>query len=79
MNRQYESMTRVKVGVFMVRVWCSERRVVMGPRPDVVAVLKALPKGAGVDDISRALECFAPAAYEILKDGQGAIVYPDWS
>lgn len=49
----------------------------MGPREGVKRAL-SLPKDATVEEIARACEGLLPAAYEILRDGQGVVVYPDW-
>lgn len=78
MNPQYESMTRVKVGAYWVRVWMPTRGVEMGPDRRVQAALERLTAFASPQDIAKALECFNPAAYEITRNGQGCVVYPDW-
>lgn len=78
MNRQLETMTRVKVGPYWVRVWMPVRTFEMGPDKRVEAALKRLGAFAEPGEIVRALECFSPAAYEITRNGNGAVVYPDW-
>ena len=74
-NRVYESMTRLHIGFYVVRVWMSEAGVVMGPRKDV---MMALDHGMKLEEIVEALDRLNPAAFEIVKDGQGVVVYPDW-
>ena len=75
-NRVYESMTRVVVGDYVVRVWMPETGLALEPRQDVI---DALCSGMNFIEIAVALERLNPAAYEILKDGQGGVVYPDWA
>jgi len=53
----------------------SEVGVVMGPRKDV---MMALDHGMKLEEIVEALDQLNPAAFEIVKDGQGVVVYPDW-
>lgn len=78
-NRLYESMTRVRVGDFTVRVWVSEGGLYVGPNKVVKEKLEYLPARTmaevavvldGIDGVE---------AYEILdRDGNGVVVYPDW-
>jgi hypothetical protein len=79
MNRCYETMTRVVVGVYTVRVWTETMYQKFGPNEEVVNAMYLLhdvTPGSisavidGLDDIS---------AYEILdKDGNGSVTYPNW-
>ena len=69
-------MTRVEMGGYIVRVWMPERGVVMGPRE---AILIALGAAGTLEEIVSILDTFSPAAFEITKDGQGCVIYPDWS
>lgn len=80
-NRCYESMTRVKVGTYMVRVWKTEHSLFPGPDTLIEKTLKTFTdEYVALYKIANALDAFeAIAAYEILDaDGNGAIVYPDW-
>ena len=88
-NRVYESMTRVVMGQFTVRVWCIEKEISyegtfidyellkFGPRQEIMDAIAGLYTA---QDISEALDKFPRvSAYEILdRNGNGAIVYPDW-
>lgn len=76
-NRQYESMTRIIVDQWTVRVWFTEYELTHGPNYHVIAAVTSAPVGG----IAEALDKISGvAAYEILdKDGNGAVVYPDWS
>jgi len=89
-NRIYESMTRVRHYDCVVRVWCTETQIKLGPRPEIEAAIKAIEPFRRLDpshvgstwplDIAYALDAFPDVtAYEILDErGNGAIVYPDW-
>lgn len=85
-NRCYESMTRIKVGDYTVRVWMTETYLFNGPHPFIISALKtgalkALGKKLpAVHAIAKILDALNNvAAYEILdKNGNGCIVYPDW-
>lgn len=74
-NRVIESMTRLEVGGYVVRVWKEEGGLVLGPSKEVE---RALVNCTTTLEIVRALDRLNVAAYEILKDGQGVVVYPDW-
>ena len=79
-NRVYESMTRVEVGGFVVRVWMPETTFTMGPNQLVLEALKDLGAAAYPKEIVALLDAIKPAAFEILDgDGNGGLVYPDWS
>lgn len=77
MNRLYETMTRVKVGGYVVRVWRSSPQFSMGPDRQVLTALRLADSPVS---IVRVLDSMAGIeAYEILdKSGQGGITYPDW-
>lgn len=78
-NRQYESMTKVVKGDFVVRVWRTEQSFTTGDNADIKVAL------ALAEDDYRAISYILDdlpniAAYEILdKEGNGALVYPDWN
>lgn len=76
-HRVYESMTRVEVGGYVVRVWMDEVRPLMGPNRRVVWALDFF-KDPTVEDIIARLDALEPAAFEVLRGGQGLVVYPDW-
>lgn len=78
-NRIYESMTRVVVGRYTVRVWRTESSFVLGPNYEVLQRLKGLVD-MDREMISSTLDALSDiAAYEILDEqGHGSIVYPDW-
>lgn len=77
MNRQYESMTLVTVGRYTVRVWRTESDFTMGPSAGVLrAMRKARKDPAGI--VAALGRVKHVAAFEILKDGQGGLCYPDW-
>jgi len=40
--------------------------------------MMALDHGMKLEEIVEALDRLNPAAFEIVKDGQGVVVYPDW-
>jgi hypothetical protein len=84
-NRQYESMTRVPLTYWTVRVWCTEPCYRLGPSPEIAtAVLDAATKskytGDVPVDVALALDRIENvAAYEIVDlNGNGAVVYTDW-
>lgn len=84
-NRQVEFMSRFQIGGLTVRVWStSGQTVTMGPDPLVETAINDL--GAiSPTTVAKALDKLHAdtgmvAAYEILdKDGNGVVVYPDWS
>lgn len=78
-NRLYESMTRVLVGQFTVRVWRSLPAFGKGPDSDVLDALTLLPARTAkeIADVLDAIE--GVEAYEVLDaGGNGVVVYPDW-
>lgn len=87
-NRQYESMTRLKLGPYTIRVWRTEPQLAVGFNADIRRAIEWIePEGIGerpfdavACDVAEALDALPNiAAYEILdEDGDGAIVYPDW-
>jgi len=79
MNRQYESMTKVVKDHLIVRVWRTEQEFTTGNNSDIKAAI--VLANADPQSISEILDTFPNiAAYEILdKDGNGALVYPDWN
>lgn len=79
MNRLYETMTRVVVGAFIVRVWRCAACLSVGPDIEVKQALTEIPM-QDVATIAGVLDGFTGIeAYEILDgDGNGALVYPDW-
>lgn len=79
MNRQYESMTKVVRGDLVIRVWRTETKFTSGDNEDIKAAITLTP--SNYEAISEVLDTFPDiAAYEILdKDGNGALVYPDWN
>jgi hypothetical protein len=79
MNRQYESMTKVVKGDLVVRVWRTEKSFTGGENHYIKAALDRVDEDYHC--ISIALDNLPNiAAYEILdKDGNGALVYPDWN
>lgn len=80
MNRQYESMTKVVKGDLVVRVWRTEKSFTGGENHDIKAAINRVDVASKLG-ISIALDNLPNiAAYEILdKDGNGALVYPDWN
>lgn len=88
-NRQYETMTRLDVGVYKVRVWTTVDEISAGPDQRIIEALfehdwlddyTRRPAAPNVNSIAAVLEKLDRiAAYEILdQSGHGAIVYPDW-
>lgn len=81
-NRQYETMTRVQLRGYTVRVWTTVPEFTMGPDERVIAALSIPEQLRTVppQEIAATLDCLDNiAAYEILdKHGDGGIVYPDW-
>lgn len=93
-NRQYETMTRLEVGIYHVRVWTTVGHLVAGPDQRIIQAffehdwlvlprrrtVAAQPAPPDIASISAVLDKLDHiAAYEILdQDGHGAIVYPDW-
>jgi uncharacterized protein (DUF2141 family) len=79
MNRQYESMTKVVKGDLVVRVWRTETEFTSGNNYDIKqALVLASPNHNSISTVLDGLPNIA--AYEILdKDGNGALVYPDWN
>lgn len=79
MNRQYESMTKVVKGDLVVRVWRTEDKFTSGKNKDIQIAIALADTSYGA--ISESLDSLPNiAAYEILdKDGNGALVYPDWN
>lgn len=78
-NRLYESMTRVRVGDYVVRVWMGEGGLYAGPNKVVKERLEYLPAGsiAKIGEVIDGID--GVEAYEILdRDGNGVVVYPDW-
>jgi len=78
-NRQYESMTKVVKNNLTVRVWRTEQEFTTGNNSDIYAAI--VLANDDPQSISEILDTFTNvAAYEILdKDGNGALVYPDWN
>ena len=78
-SRIYESMTRVVVGDFVVRVWKSEPAPNIGPSEAVTNALQGLLPTYPYE-IREALEIIPDiAAYEILDaNGHGLVIYFDW-
>lgn len=83
-NRCYESMSRLKIGLLTIRLWCTEDGPNCGFIGDAQKRLAALSPRL-VDKTSAAemfevIEAEFPnaAAIEILCDGSGSLVYPDW-
>ena len=81
-NRIYESMTRVQLTEFTIRVWATETAAYPGPRMEIVeAIHRISPRGSFFRErIIETLDAFPDvSAYEILDaQGNGCIVYPDW-
>ena len=79
MNRQYESMTKVVKDRLIVRVWRTEQEFTTGNNSDIYSAV--VLANDDPQSISEILDTFPNiAAYEILdKDGNGALVYPDWN
>lgn len=80
-NRVYESMTRVQVGPYTVRVWRTEASLTSADNSDLREALRyANPYGAP-EEIVRIVEALPRiAAVEVLDhNGNGGILYPDWS
>lgn len=78
-NRIYESMTRVQLGEYTIRVWQIEKGTITnGPDRYITEALNVCPPSVLL--ISETLDQFPDvSAYEILDaNGNGAIVYPDW-
>ena len=80
-NRCYESMTRLRVCGYNVRVWRTEEKIGEVNNTDLHAYAIGL---IGVE-LARAdlLDAFASfrdvAAVEVTDDtGDGALIYPDW-
>lgn len=75
--RLYESMTRVEVEGFVVRVWRSEKVFTLGPSEGVLSALKTVTTP---EEIILVLDKLTGIeAYEILDHwGNGGLVYPDW-
>lgn len=78
-NRQYEAMTRLVCGDFVVRVWTTTSKMVSGPDAYVVNQLLAV-KDDTRDNLAACLDGIERiAAYEILDlYGNGSVIYPDW-
>lgn len=84
-NRCYETMLRVTVGFYVVRVWQPTRNFDMIPDNAVVLALDGIAR-SGPYEIAKVLDGFGEciAAYEILDQrsgahyGCGGICYPDW-
>ena len=78
-NRQYESMTKVVKDRLIVRVWRTEQEFTTGNNSDIYSAV--VLANDDPQSISEILDTFPNiAAYEILdKDGNGALVYPDWN
>lgn len=78
----YESMTRVTVGAYIVRVWSAESTPRMGPSPTVLRAVLELQILPSVHEglISIVLDALPEVnAYEILNpSGNGLVVYRDW-
>jgi hypothetical protein len=79
MNRQYESMTKVVKGDLVVRVWRTETSFTGGENDDIIVAINKTDEDYHA--LSIALDSLPDiAAYEILdKNGNGALVYPDWN
>jgi hypothetical protein len=79
MNRQYESMTKVVKGDLVVRVWRTETSFTGGENHDIIVAINKTDEDYHA--LSIALDSLPDiAAYEILdKNGNGALVYPDWN
>jgi benzoyl-CoA reductase/2-hydroxyglutaryl-CoA dehydratase subunit BcrC/BadD/HgdB len=80
-NRCYETMTRVCVGVYTVRVWTETRYQKFGPNEEVVNAMYLLSQHdvtpGSISSVIDGLEDIS--AYEILdKDGNGSVTYPNW-
>ena len=79
MNRVTETMTRLTVGPWMVRVWRQTPRMELGPDQEVQQVLWNLINPAPADIADALDQLSGMNAYEILNaDGNGALVYPNW-
>ena len=77
----FESMTRLEVGGYTVRVWRQEEGFVSGPSWEVTEALKIFEVVVpSVGAISEVLEAIGRVnAYEVLdKNGNGLVVYTDW-
>ncbi len=79
----YETMTRIIVGGFTVRVWCTSPTMKPGPDPDVLQALS--PRFGQLRplsplEIASALNAMPQvAAYELVDaSGNGGVVYTDW-
>lgn len=72
-------MTKVVKGDLVVRVWRTETSFTGGENSDIKSAIILAP--ASHKAISEILDTLPNiAAYEILdKDGNGALVYPDWN
>ncbi len=80
-NRVYESMTRVRVNGYAVRVWRDEPELAAGDNHDIVRALTFAPRDAMAADLIRIVEMLPRVvAVEVLDaDGNGILLYPDWS
>ena len=83
--RIYESMTKVFVGPFTVRVWRQESEPMFGPSAPVEEALAPLQevqtrRPIYGNEIIKVLDAVDGVnAYEILSpDGHGLVVYTDW-
>jgi hypothetical protein len=80
-NRCYETMTRVLVGPYTVRVWTETMYQKFGPNEDVMNAMYLLSQHdvtpGSISSVIDGLEDIS--AYEILdKDGNGSVTYPNW-
>lgn len=84
-NRQYESMTKLKVLGYTVRLWREEPDPSEVDNSDIIRLGKELDDGIYVQPPSAGwiAEMFSTvkrsAAVEVLnQDGNGVLIYPDW-
>lgn len=92
-NRVFESMTRVvhrtdRWGKAVIRVWRDEPACTLGPDPEVIAHLDMIRWPLPIDSFAAYGEAIIQhlmtlprvAAIEVLnEDGNGGLLYPDWS
>jgi hypothetical protein len=80
-NRVVESMTRLTIGPYSVRIWRTEASMDSADNADLRDALRTVDPYLGPAHIAKVVESFERvAAIEVLDaDGNGSILYPDWS
>jgi hypothetical protein len=86
----YEMMTFYQLDNLAIRVWSKFEAFKMGPDARVVRVLDDVPRWTGNQNMIQHVNILASrvatemaqldyvSAYEILYQGQGAVVYNEW-